>query len=242
VRFSCEVGKTRAVRQAVEVREFVRAGGAQDGVTFLSSLLVFGNARGTVSESDFQVGQRFSDEHEESLAVAEKIIQSQKDARPLLIVRTAPVVGDEETGELLPGSPLSHLVRLVERENQEKGWVFTDLPVHFETVGRAAAALALAKPISGKEVIHLVDVDPLSDRQLIFLVAERLHKHVFEVSARTRGWSSLSRTTYPGSRALSGWGLHFQRASAEARISSLLDRDQNAVLQKLLPSGTSTDA
>jgi thioester reductase-like protein len=236
-----EVEKSRVVRQASEVREFVRAGGAPQGVSFLSSLLVFGNARGSVTEADFQVGQKFGDEYEESLAVAERIIRSMKGERPLSIVRTGPVVGDEETGELLPGSPLAHLVRTIERNSEDKGYVFSDLPVRYETVGRAVAALLRTNPQRGIQMLHLVDEDPLSDRQLTLWVAERLQKQIVESSNGPRPWSSLGRSSYPGSRALSGWGLHFSRMNAEAQIASLLDRDEARVLEKLLPRDETID-
>lgn len=228
-----DVEKSRSVRQAAEVREFVRAGGAPDGVVFLSSLLVFGNAPGRIRESDFRVDQRFQDEHEESLAVAERIIRSLGGERGLAILRSAPVVGSEATGSLVAGSPLAHLVRLFERSADERGFVFTDLPLRWDTVERVSEALVRLPVLDGARAYHLVDEEPFSDRLVAQWISEHYDKPVMENAGSARLWASLVKPSYPGSRAMSGWGVHFDRENAKAELGELLDRDEAAVLRRL---------
>jgi hypothetical protein len=226
-----DVEKSRAVRQAAEVRDFVRAGGARGGVVHLSSLLVFGNARGPVDESDFVVGQSFADEQEEALAVAERIIRSISTDRTTAILRSAPVVGSEIEGTLLDGGPLSQLVRAVDKAGDDRGFAFSDLPTRWDTVERVARVL-VSLPLDGK-TFHLVDADPLTDRELVLWIADHLHKPIAESAAGARPLLGRQRPSYPGSRALGGWGLHFERQNAVAAFGSLLDRDEAAVLEKL---------
>lgn len=225
-----DVERSRPVREAAEAAEFVRAGGAPRGVRFLSSLLVFGAAGGKVSEDDFEVGQRFRDGYEESLAVAEKIIRGLNLNCPLAIVRAAPLSGDEQTGELYPGSPLAHLARIVQSGSVDSGYTFSDLPVYFETVERASQALIRVSPEQNMSVVHLVDQEPLTDRALISWLARAAGKSVRE---RRSVWN---RPSYPGGRPLSGWALRFSRERAERLLGDLLDREQSVILEGLFLS------
>jgi hypothetical protein len=233
---SGDVEQGRLVRQAAEVAEFVKAGGAPSGVRLLSSLLVFGSAEGAAAEDDFEVGQSFRDGYEESLAVAEKIVRSLRLRRPLAIVRTAPISGDERTGELNPEAPLAHLARKVQSGAEDRGYIFTDLPIYFETVDRAAQALLRVTPKVFPSVVHLVDLKPLTDRTLILWLSRAASKSVHELPASARPWSSWTRATYPGDRSLSGFRLRFLRKRAEQLLGDLLDRDQLAVLESLFAS------
>lgn len=233
---SGEVERNRLVRQAAEVAEFVRAGGAPRGVRFLSSLLVFGGATGQVSEDELEVGQRFRDEYEESLAVAEKIIRGLRPSRPLAIVRSAPVSGDEQTGELYPRSPLAHLARDVQSGGGDSGYAFSDLPVYFETVDRAAQALFRLLPEESMSVVHLADRKPFTDRALISYLAGAAGRSVHELPKSVRAWSALTRPNYPGSRSVSGWDLRFSRRRAEELLGDLLDREQSLTLHRLFVS------
>ncbi len=230
---SGEVERNRFVRQAAEVAEFVKAGGGQKGVRFLSSLLVFGSAKGEVSEDEFEVGQRFRDEFEESLAVAEKIIRDLGHRCPISILRCAPVAGDDRTGELFPSAPLSHLARQVISAPSDIGHTFTDLPVHFETVERVAKSLFRLQPKEHTRVAHLVDKNPLTDRALIHWLAKAANKRVHERAPGPRPWSSWGRASYPGGRTLAGWGLRFRRDFAEEQLTDLLDPDREALLEGL---------
>lgn len=236
-----EVEGSRPVRRAAELREFVRAGGAPDGVVYLSSLLVFGNARGPVREDELQVGQRFQDEFEESLAIAERIVQSISDSRVVSILRTAPIAGDEGSGTLISGAPLSRLVAAIGRIGRDKGLSFTDLPLRWDTVDRVSEALLSIVDDETGRVYHLVDEDPLSDRQVVLWLAERFEKTILDSPAGTRSWSGWGRAPFPGSRSVAGWGLHFLRQNAEQRLGHLLDWDQAAVLSRLVPREGTAD-
>lgn len=233
---SVDIERNRLVRQAVEVAEFVKAGGAPQGVRFLSSLLVFGSRTGVVSEDDFEVGQKFGDEYEECLAVAEKIIRGLRLRCALSIVRAAPVLGDEQSGELFPNAPLSQLARQVQGGGTDSGYTFSDLPVYFETVDRASRALTRAAPEISMSVVHLVDQEPLTDRTLITWLAKAAGKSVHERPSGARPWSGWTRAHYPGSRSVTGWSLRFSRKRAEALLGDLLDRDQKAILETFFVS------
>ena len=226
---------SRLVRLAAEVREFVSAGGAPEGITFLSSLLVFGDTSRPVDESELFVLQGFADKHEKSLALAEQIIRSIEPYRALAIVRTAPIVAEEDYQEVLPGSVFAYLQSAVRSAGQEFDYVFTDLPTRWETVERATAALLSVKPAPVVNTLHLVDVDPLTDRQLVEWLAKRSNKIVRERHGSARAWATLTRSNFAGSRAVRGWGLLFSRSEAEAQIPDLLDRDEYETLSNIFP-------
>lgn len=233
---SDDVERNRLVRQAAEVAEFVKAGGASSGVRFLSSLLVFGDAEGRVSEDEFEVGQGFRDEYEQCLAVAEKVVRSLSLHRPLAIVRAAPVAGDERTGELTATAPLAHLSRHLQSGGDDRGYTFSDLPVYFETVDRASQALVRIAPRVFPSVVHLVDPRPLTDRMLVSWLAGAAGKTVHERPPSARPWSSWTRASFPGDRSLLGWPLHFSTKHAEKLVGDLLDRDHTSVLEMLFLS------
>lgn len=234
-----EIESAPLVRKAAEAVEFVRAGGARGGFRFLSSLLVFGDAQGPLSESDFHVGQSFESRGEEALAVAEKVVRSAAHLVPLAIVRAAPIVGDEETREVFEHSALSRLVRRIATGGDDLPYSFSDLPVWIETAGRAARALRLAKPKSGCQTYHLVDAEPLTDRGLLTWLAARFERSITEVSAGSSAWAPRLRFAGGDHRAVRGWGVHFERSNAEAELRVLLDRDQIALLQTFF--GTSEE-
>lgn len=229
-----DLERSRAVRTAAEVSEFVKAGGAPGGVRFLSSLLVLGNASGSVSEDDFYLSQGFLDSHEESLAIAEKIIRALDGMRPLAIVRVGVLIGAERTGTLLDTSPLWQLHRSLSSESQTTA-VFSDQPVRLESVERAGRALLRLTPRVPSATYHLVDDMPLTDRQLVQFMAKRVGARVTEAQGGARALLSLTRTRLGGSRALRGWGLVIGRLRAEAELGDLLDRDEEAFFSAFFP-------
>lgn len=228
------VETSNVVRVADELLEFVRAGGAPDGVRFLSSLLVFGNATGIVHEDDFQISQGFGDKYERSVALAEKIVRRVADHRELAILRVGPVVGDEDAGQLVKNSPLSRLIESLGAANADVGQVFSDAPARYETVSRAAKALVALPPGAPLRVAHLVDREPMSDRQLAHFLADSLGKMIHESTGGSGSWLKWTRPSYGGSRALRGWRLRFDRRVGEAFFGELLDRDEAGTLEKIL--------
>ncbi len=230
-----DVEESRLVRQAAEVAEFVAAGGAPEGVVFLSSLLVFGNAQGPVTEDDFDVGQRFETRNEEAMAVAEKIIRTTSPRASLAIVRTAPVAGDEESGTLFEHSALARLARELRGTTNDFGYTFRDLPAWFETVDGAARALAAVACRLGTQTYHLAHAKGLTDRGLVRWLAQRWQRTLSE-AAPGSVWSSRSRSTAADERAVRGWSLQFTRHHGERVFSDLLHRDPYRMLEALFPA------
>lgn len=222
------------VRGASEVCDFVRAGGDRAKVRFLSSLLVFGNARGPLHEEDFFLGQGFADDYERSVALAEKKIRSLSGKVPLSILRSGPVVGGEDDASILPGALLDQLMTTLNSEGNERGVVLSDAPVRIDTAGRVAAALLRLTPTDSLKVAHLVDRLPITDRQLASLVSQNLGRPFHEIVGNAGVWHRWRRGAPGGSRALWGWPVEFTRTMAELELSDLLDRDELGAIAALL--------
>lgn len=227
-----DIEQSRIVRLAVEIAEFVEAGGAPEGVTFLSSLLVFGNQQVTVSEDEFELGQDFADDYEHSLALAEKVVRRVQGRCPLGIVRSAPIIGSGAT--LLEKSQLAVLARVVDAAPDDFDQVFSDLPVRLETAEHAASAL-LALPRSRLAVAHLALAEPLTDRELVEWLAERRGKRVHEVRGGARPLAAWLRPSIMGARVVRGWALQFGSENAEQHFPELLERDEIKLLENLFP-------
>jgi len=234
-RIPSDIEESPLVRCASELKELVKAGGARGGVRFLSSLLVFGDMKTPASEHDFDVDQGFSGAFEEAAALAEKLIRSVCGECAMSIVRIAPVVADEEAGTVFEHSPLGSLARAIDSALDGFEMAFTDAPIRFETVERAAQALIASSPSSPLQVLHVVDEEPLSDRQLVGWLANRANREVREVSGAWKPLLALMRSEEPGGRAFSGWDLLFSRSEAERAIPELLDRDDQELLGRLFP-------
>ena len=136
-----DVEEARPIRVASEIVEFVSASTVLEGTTYLSSFAVFGDSEGTIFEKDFELGQSFSRQRDEVLAVAEKQIHRLPGHVRLGILRTANLAGWEETGEILPGAELGRLANFAVAAPDECEFAFTDLPIHFETIERTVQAL-----------------------------------------------------------------------------------------------------
>lgn len=230
--------EARPVKIALEVCEFVEASTRPIGVTFLSSLLIFGGASGHVGEGDFRVGQSFGNPLEESLALAEKIIRETFGmARALKILRVAPLVGSRRRGVVDQSSTLAELLHLLQTGalSQEGSWV--DRPVYFETSDRAALALARLAIEKKSVTAHLVDHDPPSDRELCEWFGERLGigPQPNKPSSRLRR-PLLTFLRHPERRAFSGWELTFGRSEAERLNLEGLDQPWADLLSVFVPS------
>jgi hypothetical protein len=84
------------------------------------------------------------------------------------------------------------------------------------------------------KVAHLVDEQPLTDRELVLFIADRLGKMVRESQGRASGWRKWVRPSYGASRSVRGWPLEFGREVAEREFRELLDRDDRVSLAKVL--------
>lgn len=233
-----DVEQSCLVRSAAEVLEFVRSSGAPEGVIGLSSLLVFGSSSGEAREEELSKGQSFGGVLEESWAVAERVLRHASSLVPVRIVRTAPIVGDSERGELLRGSGLEEIVRRIEMAPPVSEVSFRDLPVYFETAERASAAISRLVTHHESITMHLVDVEPPTDRELLSWLGERLGRSFRESVPGSRTWSRarlLEDLESPTRRAFSGWALQFSRNTALALCSDLLDRSWQEPLEHWFP-------
>lgn len=239
-----DVERTRAVRAAAEVLEFVRSGGAPRGVVFLSSLLVFGNASGHVDEQAFQIGQGFSSKFEEVLAVAERVVRHADGSVPLRVLRIAPIVGDVARGVVPESSPLAQIVARVERVPAVSETSFADQPIRFDTTDRVARALVGLRAHPKAVTVHLVDDNAPTDRQLLDWLgdhAAREFRDPVQGSRARRHKNPLEDLASPARRALRGWSLRFGRENAEKLLPELLDRPVDVVLERLLGPRTRKD-
>jgi hypothetical protein len=155
------------------------------------------------------------------------------------VVRAAPIVGSERGGELLEHTALSRLARQIEASKEDLMFEFSDRPIWFETVERAAQALALAPAVVGGRVYHLVDEEPLTDRILLQFLASRASRSIMESPKGTLGWANFFRAGPYDQKALFGWDLHFGRKNAQEHLASILDRNGIAVLEAFF--GPATD-
>lgn len=203
------------VRAAAESLEFIEAGGAPDGATFLSSFLAFGTANGTVGEGDFDVGQGFGSVFEESLALSEQVIRrARAHTSALGILRIAPLVGSQERKVLDQGSILAEVVGAVRAGGLHAETVWTDRPFLFETVDRAGRALARLSQARFDGVKHLLRATPPTDREFFEWIDATLDP---ERPRAPRLLGLLRRAiqstlTSPERRAF-GWHLRFGVAS-----------------------------
>jgi nucleoside-diphosphate-sugar epimerase len=220
-----------ALRAAAELLELLRGGAGRMGVAFSSSLFVFGDVKGPVSETEFEVGQDFPTPLEEALAVAEKVVRRGQRLVPLSVVRAAPVAGDAGRRQLAPASALS---RLAERIRLSPGPIeveFSDQPVRFETAERLAEVLIRCQQQPGARTLHLIDREPMSDRQLVTWLAARIGRALGPPAGGVRLRSRWRLPDTALGRSILGYPTRFERSVAEAFCPDLLDVDPRAALE-----------
>ena len=232
-----DLESSRPVRVAAEVAEFARAAAQLNGVVFLSSLAVFGDASGVVFEKDLDVGQSFSHQRDEVLAVAEKQIRALPVGLPCVIVRTANLVGYESSGEILIGSELGRLAKFAVAAPDDCQFTFLDQPLHFETVERTAAVLVRVVPTYPAVTLHLIDDEPWTDRQLLTWFFERLHKRITDVPRGTSAVSQLFRAATTQSGRVRTSKADFERNEAVRQVGDLLSREVGLTLENLFGRG-----
>lgn len=219
------------LRAAAELLEMLRAGAGRGGVAFLSSLFVFGDAKGPVAETEFEVGQDHPSPVEEMLAIAEKLVRRAERLCPLSVVRAAPIAGDAERNHLFPFSPLARLTEKIRLSAGPIDFEYTDQPVRFETAERVAQVLIRCAQAPASRTLHLVDREPLTDRELVAWLAERIGRPLAPpvVGMRFRPRWRLGDT--PLARSILGYPTAFERSAAEAFCPDLLDVDQRSILR-----------
>lgn len=245
-----DLERVDALRVARETSEFVQAGGASDGVTHLSTLGVFGDARSMVLESQLQVGQSFHHPLEEAAAVAELILGRLASRVPVRILRVGALLGDARTGELTAHSLLGEIVRRVERSPHISEIRFRDEPLRIETTDRAAEALSILSRETRSTTVHLVDDNAPTDRRFLEWIGDRLDREFREIANSGRGRrvpSPLERLPGHERRFFSGDSLRYGRTEALRIVPSLLDRPWETTLERLVlarrsPAETSSEA
>jgi len=233
--------RAQPLRAAAELLELVRAGAGRRGVVYTSSLFVFGDAKGPLAETEFEVGQEFSTPLEEALAVAEKLVRRMQRTVPLSVVRTAPVAGDAERGQLLPVSPLSRLAERIRLSPGAIEYEFSDQPVRFETADRLAEVVVRCWARPGDRTLHLVDRPGLTDRQLVRWLAERIGRPLAPPATGMRLRSRWRLPETPLGRSILGVPTEFERTAAEAFCPDLLDRDPAVALEAFFPAAVRAD-
>jgi len=228
-----ELETARPVRVAAEVSEFAASAQQLDSLVYLSSLSIFGEKKGTIFERDFLVQRSFAERRDEVLAVAEKQIHNIESKVPIAVVRIGGLVGSEITGELLIGSELARVAQYALAAPDECEFVFSDRPLHFETLERAAEILLRVDAQSPAVALHIVDDDPWTDRQLVQWLFEHVQKRAVEVQRGPGAVSQLLRvaTAQPGRvRTLLA---EFERTEAVRQFGPLLNRDVSKTLSRL---------
>jgi hypothetical protein len=227
---------SRPVRVAAEVKEFAECAAQLDALVYLSSLSIFGDRKGTVLERDFLIPRSFTERREEVLAVAEKQMHHIEAEVPTAIVRTGSLVGSEDTGALLIGSELARLAQFALAAPDECEFVFTDRPVHFETLERATDVLLRVHGQHPAVALHVVDDDPWTDRQLVLWLFEHVHKRAVEIQRNSSAVSQLLRATTAQPGRVRTSQAEFERAEAVRQLGPLLNRDVASTLSRLFRS------
>jgi nucleoside-diphosphate-sugar epimerase len=231
-----ELERAAAVRVAGEVVEFIRAGGAPEGLTFLSSLLALGSPSRPVLEGELEVGQSFFSKYEESLAVAEKTVRGCGEHVPLMVLRSAPVSAREDSGELFDEAPLFRLARRIQVSTPMSEVAYRDEPVRFECVEPVAELLLRLADSAVPRTVHLADRVPLSDRTLVDFLLAHYHRDPAPRGMAVPFRMRLSLPDVVAAHSVLGWRSRFDLSEAERFCPDLLSRDPMQRLRKFFPS------
>jgi thioester reductase-like protein len=160
-----------------KVLKFIR--GCGDGKVrhhYVSTCYVAGNREGMIFETDLDRGQSFKNHYESTKFAAEVLVERSKADIDTRIFRPAIVIGDSRTGETQKfDGPYPSFGAIM------MGWMIA-LPgpgrgrpnlVPVDFIVDAIAAISKKTDQAGK-TFALADPNPLSSKELIHLVAERL--------------------------------------------------------------------
>lgn len=228
-----DLESTRLLRVANEVVEFAQAASRLERLVYLSSLAVFGDARGAIFEKDFEIGQTFSRRIDEVLAVSEKQIHRLSSDIPRAIVRVPNIAGHEGSGEILSGAELGRLAKFAVAAPDVCEFSFADLPLHFETIERATEALVRVQPGAPGIAVHMIDDEPWTDRQVIKWMFDRIHKSIIDVPRGSASVGQLFRAATIQSGRVRTTRAEFQRGEAVRQLGSLLARNIERTLERL---------
>src|SRR3954471_17228333 len=154
------------------VLEFCVAASSLERLAYVSTAYVAGVRTGVVYEHELVMGQAFKNHYESTKFQAEVWVRELMDRVPTTILRPAIVVGDSQTGETEKFDGPYFILRTISRAERmprpvmqfgRAAATFNVVPVDY--VVDAMAAVAHLPETLG-ETLHLVDVDPLSTREL----------------------------------------------------------------------------
>jgi len=162
------------------VLDLARDVGRLERVVHWSTVMVAGDRRGTFTEDDLEVGQRFRNAYERTKYEAERLVRAAMRQLPITVVRPGIIVGDSRTGEIdkLDG-PYYLMVLIATNASGVRLPLLgkSSAPLHLvpiDYVVEAAWHVARGETAAGK-TFHLVDPAPLSARAVFEGVAEHAH-------------------------------------------------------------------
>ncbi len=129
----------------------------------VSSIAVAGDHRGTFTEDDFDIGQRFPTPYHRTKYEAEKVVRDRPGLR-WRVYRPSIVVGDSRTGEMDKIDGPYYFFRHLRRLGALPSWATIPMPdlgdtnvVPVDFVAAAMVALMTHRPELSHQVFHLVD-------------------------------------------------------------------------------------
>ena len=162
------------------VLDLARDAGRLERVVHWSTVMVSGDRRGTFTEDDLEVGQRFRSAYERTKYEAERLVRAAMRQLPITVIRPGIIVGDSRTGEIdkLDG-PYYLMVLIATNASGVRLPLLgkSNAPLHLvpiDYVIEAAWHVARGETAAGK-TFHLVDPAPLSARAVFEGVAEHAH-------------------------------------------------------------------
>jgi len=189
------------------VIELARDAGRLERVVHWSTALVSGDRKGTFTEEDLEVGQKFHNAYERTKYDAERLVRAAMRQLPITVIRPGIIVGDSRTGEIdrLDG-PYYLMVLIATNASGVRLPLLgrSNAPLHLvpiDYVVEAAWHVARHEASAGK-TFHLVDPAPMSARAVFEAVAEHAHtekprghipRQLARAVLRTPGLSRLGR-------------------------------------------------
>ncbi|MDX2051095.1 MAG: SDR family oxidoreductase [Polyangiaceae bacterium] len=222
--------RERLVGSMREVLAFCRAAAGLEKLVVYSSLAVSGQHAGEFREDDLHVGQKFSSECEEGLAVAEQMARAESSSLPITTLRAAAIVSDIHLDPPLAWGPVLD------------GWFdllasrsALHVPPHvrgdellyltpLEYVVRAGVFLSGARAAAG-QTVHLVEESAPTVRDVLGKVAEVIGRVPPVFGATPGNWLSTPRFGRAGRRERAFWsqlrlGLRYGTTNAARFLSA----------------------
>src|SRR3954453_21570508 len=168
-----EIAQLVNVAGTGNVVEFCAAADNMERLAYVSTAYVAGTRTGVVYEHELAMGQGFKNHYESTKFQAEVWVREFMYRVPTTILRPAIVVGDSRTGETEKFDGPYYILRTIAAAEPlhrpvvqfgRSAATFNVVPVDYVVDAMAAVAHL---PETRGETLHLVDVDPLSTRELL---------------------------------------------------------------------------